>query len=176
MGEFPGKELNFGIRGSRSHALDSRLESGLKWPVLFDPVAIRGGVCFGEELKRRSLRRLWVGFWLVMIGAFLVLGLAPGGDVRMSAGPVGVSKRNPPTFYLIERFLKDQVLVHFDTEENRTYELQYADADAVGGMSGWAALKWNSLFVAESLPFPNHYIVVDSATNRVRFYRIVATP
>jgi len=81
--------------------------------------------------------------------------------------PLQLMAAEPPKIDHIETFLSDQVTVHFDTEANRTYELQSRAA---------TNSAWTNLFVAPRLPFPNHYIVVDSATNRARLYRLRVTP
>lgn len=79
-----------------------------------------------------------------------------------------------PEIYLIERFLTNQVLLHFDTEPNRTYVLQYADSLTM--TSTGAVARWSNLFTAPSFPFPNHYVIVDTGTAPHRFYRLSATP
>lgn len=76
-----------------------------------------------------------------------------------------------PKIDYIELFLTNQVLIHFDTEANRTYELQYTET-LVNGVPGGT---WTNLFTAPSIPFPNHYIVVDTRLRPQRFYRLRAT-
>jgi len=78
-----------------------------------------------------------------------------------------------PSIYLIERYLTDRVLVHFDTDGNRTYTLQYTDKI---GTNGFATSTWSNLYTTPLLPFPDHYIIVDWGTNRMRFYRLKVTP
>lgn len=87
---------------------------------------------------------------------------------------IGVSQAAPPTFYLLEPFPLGGFLVHFDTEENRRYELQASSAPP----DDWAATNaWKTLYVAEPFPFANHYIILDTETNSpVRFYRLIAEP
>src|SRR4051812_29155954 len=77
-----------------------------------------------------------------------------------------------PEISLIEFFSTNQVLLHFDTDANRTYTLQYSDH--LGG-TGTNAPVWSNLYKAPLLPFPNHYIVVDTRTNKMRFYRLSVT-
>src|ERR1041385_1661221 len=77
-----------------------------------------------------------------------------------------------PVIYLIELFSTNQVLVHFDTDATRTYTLQYTDKR---GTNGFAGSTWSNLYNAPLLPFPNHYIVVDTRTNKMRFYRLSVT-
>jgi len=77
-----------------------------------------------------------------------------------------------PEISLIEPFLTNQVLIHFDTDANKTYTLQCTDH--LGG-TGTNAPVWSNLYKAPLLPFPNHYIVVDTRTNKMRFYRLSVT-
>lgn len=84
--------------------------------------------------------------------------------------PAMVQAAEPPRIDRIELFEDDRVTVHFDTQANRTYELQFSNA------SGPANGPWTNLFVAPRIPFPNHYIVVDTRTNRARIYRLRVTP
>jgi hypothetical protein len=72
----------------------------------------------------------------------------------------------------IDRFLTNQVLIHFDTEPNRTYQLQFAD----NIRPPTNAVAWSNLFVAPRTPFPNHFIIVDTGTNQCRTYRLKVTP
>ncbi|MFO1512191.1 MAG: hypothetical protein U1F83_04635 [Verrucomicrobiota bacterium] len=73
-----------------------------------------------------------------------------------------------PKIELIELFLTNQVLIHFDTEANRTYELQYTETLTNGVPGG----IWTNLFVAPNIPFANHYVIVDTRTRPQRFYRL----
>ena len=103
--------------------------------------------------------------FLAMIPVTLcALALAAGGRAR--AGPSEI--------YLIERFLTNQILLHFDTEPNRTYVLQYSDSLTL--TSTGVVARWSNLFTAPAYPFPNHYVIVDSGTAPQRFYRLSATP
>lgn len=76
----------------------------------------------------------------------------------------------------IERFTGNQVTIHFDTVANRTYTLQYLAGLNSTNTNALASGTWSNLYVAPSLPFINHYVVVDSATNRQRIYRLRVTP
>ncbi len=68
----------------------------------------------------------------------------------MLAGAASAVAAEPPRIDRLEFFLTNQITVHFDTDKNRRYELQFRDVGA-GGTAGWA-----NLFVADPLPFPNH--------------------
>jgi len=80
----------------------------------------------------------------------------------------------PPVITRIERWNTNQVLLHFDTEAGRTYHLEYTTNLPVHGLS---SATWSNLFTGPNYPFPNHYIIPDTGTNRQRFYRLrVTTP
>src|SRR5262245_48054888 len=66
------------------------------------------------------------------------------------------------------------VTIHFDTVANRTYTLQYRTS--LNSSNGSLTAGWTNLFTAPSQPFPNHYVVADFRTNRVRYYRLRVTP
>lgn len=74
-----------------------------------------------------------------------------------------------PRIYLIEPFVENQVLIHFDTEPNRTYVLQYTSSLS-------ATSRWSNLYTAFAFPFPNHFIVTDTRSAPQRFYRLSVTP
>ena len=80
----------------------------------------------------------------------------------------------------IELLFTDLVTVHFDTEPNRKYELQYTDGFQHGTNLNTTlpipSGSWSNLFVAPAVPFPNHYVIADTRTNQHRFYRLRATP
>jgi hypothetical protein len=93
-----------------------------------------------------------------------------------------------PKIDKIERFSTNQVTIHFYTDANRTYELQFMDTltcptspTATGilicNSNGVPAGAWSNLFVAPSLPFNLlHYVVLDTPSNGTRFYRLRVTP
>jgi hypothetical protein len=109
---------------------------------------------------RRSCRYPRFGFVaLTLLGACVLLLI------------VG-ARAGQPKIDLIQPFLTNQVLIHFDTEANRTYELQYIDELAATGSSA----RWSNLFVAPLTEFPNHYVVPDTRTSQQRFYRLRVTP
>jgi hypothetical protein len=105
---------------------------------------------------------------------------SPSGGGMLFAGAVALAATSlvlvawsasaaPPSISHIERFLTNQVLIHFDTEANRTYTLQYANS-----LQGTPA--WSNLYTAPTIPFPNHYIVVDTMITPERYYRLSVTP
>lgn len=77
-----------------------------------------------------------------------------------------------PKIDFIELFERDRVLIHFDTEANRSYALQYTET-LVNGIPGGT---WTNLFVAPKSLFPNHYVVVDTRLRPQRFYRLRVLP
>lgn len=85
-----------------------------------------------------------------------------------------------PRIDLIEWYPRypDTVSIHFGTAPNRTYTLQYIDRIGTNAVltssSTWGT--WFDLYTAERLPFTNHYVIVDTSTNRHRFYRLRVTP
>ena len=77
-----------------------------------------------------------------------------------------------PMISRIEMFNVNQVTIHFDTEPNYTYLLQYSDSLATNGA---LVHTWSNLFTAPAFIQTNHYVIVDYRTNKMRFYRLVAT-
>ena len=88
-----------------------------------------------------------------------------------------------PHFDRVEVFGNDMVLFHFETDANRTYELQYTTSlqcltNSTGCSSNAAPSgSWSNLTVIPRAPFPNHYVLWDYRTNaQQRFYRLRVTP
>ena len=73
-----------------------------------------------------------------------------------------------PHIDFIERYGTNQVTIHFDTDANRTYSLQYC--------SGVNSGIWSEIYTVPAFPFPNHYVLLVSATNVCGFYRLAVTP
>lgn len=84
--------------------------------------------------------------------------------------PLLLGQAEPPSIYLIEPLDARRILIHFDTEAFRTYELQSTDS------ASFSNATWTTLFTVPALPFPNHYIIPDSSQASQRFYRLRATP
>jgi hypothetical protein len=78
----------------------------------------------------------------------------------------------PPVITLIRPFDTNGVTIHFDTEADREYILEYTDHLPKPGEH----LTWSNLYTAPNLPFPNHYVILDTRTKPQRFYRLEATP
>jgi hypothetical protein len=68
-----------------------------------------------------------------------------------------------------------QVTIHFGTDANRTYYLQYRN-DLCEGTNAACSGSWSNLFVIPPFPRTNHYVYPDTRTNQHRFYRLAATP
>jgi len=106
-----------------------------------------------------------------LVAAFLVL-------VAMR----GLAQAEEPKIYLIELFSTNQVLLHFNTDANRTYTVQFLDLDwsnpkpVAPASRKSSPAKWTNLTVVPAIPFANHYIIVDTRTTHARIYRLVAEP
>jgi hypothetical protein len=78
----------------------------------------------------------------------------------------------PPKISYIERWGvngTNGVLLHFDTDANRTYTLQATDKLGTN-------MVWTNLYTTfTNLPFPNHYIVPDLRPGN-HFYRLNVRP
>ncbi len=84
---------------------------------------------------------------------------------KLAAGEVAIEYID----YIFDRDTgKRYATVHFATEANRTYTLQAAPTVP--------AARWATVYVAQALPFANHYVVADELTNQVRFYRLAVSP
>jgi hypothetical protein len=59
------------------------------------------------------------------------------------------------------------VLIHFDTEANKTYRLQSTDKLGTNAV-------WTDLFKADPFPGPNHYVVPDLRPGN-HYYRLSVT-
>ncbi len=84
-----------------------------------------------------------------------------------------------PGFYLIERFQKFGVLVHFDIEPFRTYELQSTtNLAAATGIPLALTNAWQVVYRVDASPFSQHYILPNYFTNTTSqvFYRLKALP
>src|SRR6267143_4964512 len=74
-----------------------------------------------------------------------------GGPFLFALAPailIGTATASDPHIDLIERYGTNQVTVHFNTDANRTYTLQYSSLTNSGA--------WSDLFTTHDL-FPNHY-------------------
>jgi len=83
-----------------------------------------------------------------------------------------------PKINFIERLGTNHVTVHFEIEPNRSYALQYLDVPAKSRSTSLtnSSTTWSNLVVLPAFPFPNHWIAVDTGTNRNRIYRLSVTP
>jgi len=109
---------------------------------------------YSTRISSRKRARL-IGFAL----AFVVL----------SGSAATVPKFN---WIQLPAFLPGTVLLHFDTDPNRTYEIQYVDYAPTNGAN------WSILGTIPAQPSPNHYVWSDFLVpgRTQRFYRLAATP
>lgn len=77
----------------------------------------------------------------------------------------------PAVITKLELYTADQVLVHLDIQANTTCTLQYTGLLSTNS----ASVTWSNLYAPPNLPFFEHYIIVDTRTNRQRFYRLLIT-
>ena len=89
----------------------------------------------------------------------------------------GLSRGADPRIDRIERFGPGGFTLHFDSEPNRAYELQFTTALALG-TNGTASTNWHRLYFVPSVPEIGHYVILDlgSKTNVHRVYRLAVTP
>jgi hypothetical protein len=83
----------------------------------------------------------------------------------------GLASATPPKISYIERWSvngTNGVLLHFDTDANRTYSLQATDKLGTNAF-------WTNLYTAPNLPFTDHYIVPDLRPGN-HFYRLSVRP
>jgi hypothetical protein len=99
----------------------------------------------------KALRRGWF-YWVALI---------------VAVTPSNLHSTQPIISY-IERYSAGGVLIHFDTDPDRTYLLQYTDS--------LSRTNWSNLYTGHSYPFSEHYVILDQPTNSVRFYRLKVTP
>lgn len=102
-------------------------------------------------------------------GLFRQAGFFPVWGVALWLGWIAGAAE--PRISLIEKLNPKLLVVHFDTEPNRSYTVQVA---AVPNSTN--QLVWRTFFVAPALPFDNHYVVADSPTNQQRYYRLLVKP
>jgi len=73
-----------------------------------------------------------------------------------------------PRIDVIERFGTNWVTLHFNTDSNRTYTLQYSSGENFG--------TWSNFYTIPADSATNKYVVVAPATNGFKFYRLAVTP
>jgi len=77
----------------------------------------------------------------------------------------------------IEPYPGNMYTLHFYTEANRTYSVQYTTALKAATLAT-NATNWITIYTFPSLPFDYHYVFTDQGarTNKHRIYRLAATP
>lgn len=116
-----------------------------------------GPVRRGRPADARASRACAGGLWLMMLSA---------GALAWAA---------EPHIDYVELLGTNLVTIHFDTDANRTYTLQYLD-HLTTGTNTTPSGTWSNLTVIPATPFNNHYVMVDNRTNQYRFYRLSVTP
>lgn len=71
-----------------------------------------------------------------------------------------------------DRISQTQLVLHFDTEPQRSYTVQFKQQQADGSFS----TSWTNFYFVASQPFFNHWAVLDYMTNRARIYRLQVSP
>ena len=71
----------------------------------------------------------------------------------------------------LPKHLPQYVLIHFDTEPNRTYVLEYTESFPTN-----PSATWSNLWGPPPSPQQEHYIYPDTRYAKQRFYRLRATP
>ena len=95
---------------------------------------------------------------------------------------VVVALAREPHIDFVDRLGTNLVTIHFETEANRTYTVQYMDQlpcrtnGVPGATNSFPTGGWSNLITIPAFPFNNHYVIVDSRTNQHRFYRLGVTP
>jgi hypothetical protein len=94
----------------------------------------------------------------------------------------GVAFPQEPRIELIDRLGTNLVTLHFDTDADRAYTVQYIDLlpcatnGVPGATNSLPGGGWSNLITIPAFPFNNHYVIVDSRTNQHRLYRLSVTP
>ncbi len=87
-----------------------------------------------------------------------------------------------PSIHYIKRLGTNQVIIHFFTDANRAYSVQYLDTLSCHtnsmkcNPSGVPMTNWLTLTNFTALPVSFEYLALDKTTNRSRFYRLRVTP
>jgi hypothetical protein len=87
-----------------------------------------------------------------------------------------------PSIHFIKRLGTNQVIIHFYTDPNRSYSVQYLNTLSCHtnsmkcNTSGVPMTNWLTLTNFPTLPVSFDYIARDTTTNRSRFYRLLVTP
>jgi hypothetical protein len=79
----------------------------------------------------------------------------------------------PPKIDYLEIYRRTNLFIHFETEANFAYELQFTELIDTNGRPG---PYWTNLYVVKAEVFFNHYVVNDTNFPKInqRFYRLRA--
>lgn len=125
-------------------------------------------LCLGRRYNSFIVRRIVVAlFCLGLAGLGLVPRHADAKSMTRAPAAVEIGWID----YVNDRDSgKRYATIHFDTEANRTYNVQSAPTPRTPDAS------WTTVYTARALPFANHYVVADEMTNTARFYRLFVVP
>src|SRR5687768_15235592 len=115
--------------------------------------------CWPGLIRVQCRRPLWLPVFCRDKSKFLLCAALASAAQLLSAAA--------PEIYLITRYGPDQVLIHFDIEKDRKYELQYASALHCG--TNLTACTWKTIYTVQPERGPNHYIVPHDITNKTGF-------
>jgi hypothetical protein len=107
----------------------------------------------------------------VALTAFLIV------SVAVLIGTVLAGAQTPEISYIeLPTNAPKMVYIHFYTDPGHTYYLQYNNAMACTNCGkNVMATNWSNMFTGFNYPFSEHYVIVDSRTNKSRFYRLRMT-
>jgi hypothetical protein len=87
-----------------------------------------------------------------------------------------------PSIHFIKRLGTNQVIIHFYTDANRTYVLQYLETlscrtnTMLCNSNGMPMTNWSNMFTGFAVPIAWQWTVLDTTSNKSRFYRLRVTP
>jgi len=81
---------------------------------------------------------------------------------------IQTTRATDPQIDYIERYGTNKVTIHFNTDANRTYTVQYSTTANPG--------TWTNVMTVPAEPFINHFVAVAWATNANNFFRLSVTP
>ena len=116
------------------------------------------------KLRSPASRLAGLGFG---VASFILIANTPGTE---------------PSIHYIKRLGTNQVIIHFFTDANRAYSVQYFDTLSCHtnsmkcNTSGVPITNWLTLTNFTALPVSFEYLALDKTTNRSRFYRLRVTP
>jgi len=151
----------------RDELLGNFTNSGSNGPVMFDlslPPAFLEDLRAGGEVTLYLRPASDVLGFVFNSRNFVMESARPRLELTVVAGP-------PPRIAAVERTHTGELIVRFNTRSNWTHVLQYCDA-----LSTNVGTMWANLLSAPAQPFDGQMEVLDTVTNRQRFYRLGISP